>query len=348
MFSDSKTNIQRWLIISYLPILLVLSGCTVKPQATGNDNELGILIDADLRVKLESALLTAFCPILETPQPERRFIPIFAGYEGLDRLQTQKYLLLVGILNGRGEVSRLITKMLSPEVRQGVENGEYFIFTKRNEWAREQKMMILVAPSESALAERLASESELFFEAFNKERSEYVKKKLYRSYEQKDLSREIRERYGFDLRIPHDYVLVREEPEEGWLRLKRSAPDRLITLWRSEVLQENPLDSAWVFDTWSNLALQFADPVQANREYLSVRESEVAGYPGLEMRGLWETKGSLGGGPFLCRAFFYPAEKRVYLLEGEVYNPGDVKEPYVKQLEVILETFKPANSSQIY
>ena len=131
MFCDFNMNIQRCLIISCLSILLVSSGCTVKPQATGADNELGILIDADLQTKLESALLTAFCPIVETPQPEHRFIPIFADFEGLSRLQTQKYLLLVGILNGQGEISRLITEMLSPEVLSGVESGGYFVFTKR-------------------------------------------------------------------------------------------------------------------------------------------------------------------------------------------------------------------------
>lgn len=330
-----------WVSVTCCVMLSSFCSCALKPQATGADNELGILVDSTLRASVESELLSTFCPIVVTPQPERRFIPIFADLEGLDRIQTQRFLLLVGTLHGVGEVSKLITRMLSPEVAQGVEEGEYYVFKKRDEWARGQTLVILVTRDAQMLRQRLATEAGELFKLFDEKRDELIKEKLYRSYEQTDLARAIRERYGFNLRIPHDYVLVREAPEEGWLRLKRAAPTRAITLWRSFLLADDPVDSTWMLTTWSDLASRFADPLRLNLDYLLIQETKVAGFPGMEMRGLWESQGPLGGGPFLCRAFYYPADKRVYLLEGEVYNPGDVKEPYLKQLEVILDTFGP-------
>lgn len=318
------------------------------PQATGEDNELGILIDADLRADVETTLLEIFCPIVETPQPEQRFIPIFGGMESISRLNTQRFLLLVGTLDGKGEISTLITGMLSPEIYTGVQRGEYFVFHKQNEWARGQHMLILVSSDAPSLVDQAQAESEFLFNIFDKARTRKIKRELYRAHEQKDLARQIRERYGFDLRIPHDYVLVREEPEQGWLRLKRPAPSRWITLWRSSPLPEDPVDSTWVVQKWSDLAAEYADPVQANTDYLSVKPISISGYPGLELQGLWETIGPQGGGPFFCRAFYNPVDGRAYLLDAAVFNPGGEKEPYLKQLEVILETFRAVTGTTSY
>jgi len=66
------------------------------------------------------------------------------------------------------------------------------------------------------------------------------------------------------------------------------------------------------------------------------------------MSGLWETVGPQGGGPFVCYIVYNPSDCRVYLLDGEVYNPGGEKEPYIKQLEVIIQTFVPASGQSEY
>jgi len=108
------------------------------------------------------------------------------------------------------------------------------------------------------------------------------------------------------------------------------------------------VDSTWLVETWSQLALKFADPVQANPDYLRYGDIEMDGLPGAEIRGLWETIGPQGGGPFFCRAVYNPQDRRVYLFDGAVFNPGDVKEPYIKQLEVIWGTFKVRNEEQNY
>lgn len=337
-------KISHWFIIAICGLMMT-SGCSFKPKTIGSDNELAILIDPDLRGMVENFLLEVFCPIVETPQPERRFIPQFSGFEELGNHQRQEVLLIVGTLDGGGEISQFIRKILSPEVQSGVESGDYFIFEKRNEWARGQQMLILVATDVPTLKERLQTESKSLYQILDDHRSNKIKEELYSRLEEKKLAQEIRERYGFDLRIPHDYSLVREEPEEGWLRLKRLMPERWITLWRSPIFEEDPVDSAWAVAAWSQLTSKFADPLRMNWDYLRLREADVSGYPGLEMRGLWETVGPQGGGPFVCYLFFHPEEKRVYLLEGEVYNPSGDKEPFLKQVEIILGTFQVRRES---
>ncbi|MBU1651556.1 hypothetical protein KKA00_05010, partial [bacterium] len=142
--------------LSFLSIISVaFSGCDFKPKAIGNDNELAILVDADVREAAEGHLLAAFCPIVDTPQPEHRFIPVWGDFEAISRLQTYRFILLVGTLDGKDKLSGLVQQMLSDEIIAGVRRGDYFVFQKKSEWARDQLLLILVAENRQQLIARL-------------------------------------------------------------------------------------------------------------------------------------------------------------------------------------------------
>jgi hypothetical protein len=333
-------------MLGLLPALM-LSGCNIKPRATGTPHELAILIDSELEAQIGDALRSTFCPIIETPQPEYRLKPIIADYSGLAQVQTQRFLLVVGTLQKSDGVSGLIEKMLSPEVKDGVQNGIYYVFQKENEWARYQLMLILVTPDAQELRRKLEEEGADLYKIFDEKRTEIVMDELYHKLERKDLERDISRRYQFTLRIPPDFELVRDEVEDGWLRLKRVLPTRFVTIWRSPPLVENPIDSAWVIDTWNMLGMQFEDPSRVNPDFTRIISTVVGYYPALKFHGIWETNSSLGGGPFVGYAFYDEDQQRAYFLDGEVFNPGGDKEPYIKQLEVMLETFEiPAPGSR--
>ncbi len=336
----NRRNFHRLCIGIILLPALVLNGCNIKPRATGTPYELAILIDTELETQIGDALISTFCPIIETPQPEYRLKPIFADYSKLEQVQTQRFLLIVGTLQNSGGVSGLIETMLTPEVKEGVQNGIYYVFQKENEWARHQLMLVLVTPNADELRRKLEEEGENLYKILDEKRTEIVLDELYSKLERKDLERDLSRRYQFTLRIPADFALVRDEVENGWLRLKRVLPTRFVTLWRSPPLAENPIDSAWVIDTWNMLGMQFEDPSRVNPDFTRITSTVVGYYPALKFHGVWETLSSLGGGAFVGYAFFDEDQQRAYLLDGEVFNPGGEKEPYIKQLEVMLETFE--------
>lgn len=326
-------------VFGLLPVL-ILNGCNIKPRATGTPHELAILIDSELEMQIGDALTSTFCPIIETPQPEYRLKPIFADYSDLEKVQTQRFLLIAGTLQNSGDVSGLIETMLTPEVKEGVQNGLYYVFQKENEWARHQLMMIFVTQNVEEMRRKLVGEGADLYNIFDEKRTEIVSDELYGKLERKDLERDLSRKYQFTLRIPPDFILVRDEVENGWLRLKRILPIRFVTIWRSPPLTENPIDSAWVIDTWNMLGMQFEDPSRVNPDFTRITNTVVGYYPALKIHGVWETHSPLGGGPFVCYAFFDEDQQRAYFLDGEVFNPGGEKEPYIKQLEVMLETFE--------
>ncbi|MBU1882271.1 DUF4837 family protein, partial [bacterium] len=182
-------------------ISVAFSGCDFKPKAIGNDNELAILVDADVREAAEGHLLAAFCPIVDTPQPEHRFIPVWGDFEAISRLQTYRFILLVGTLDGKDKLSGLVQQMLSDEIIAGVRRGDYFVFQKKSEWARDQLLLILVAENRQQLIARLENDGQDLYQLFVDERNQVIHDQLFHSYEQKSIAAEIQENYGIKLRI---------------------------------------------------------------------------------------------------------------------------------------------------
>jgi hypothetical protein len=49
------------------------------------------------------------------------------------------------------------------------------------------------------------------------------------------------------------------------------------------------------------------------------------------------------GGPFISYTFVDPSLERVITLDGYVYNPGDLKRNFIRQMEAIFHTISFGN-----
>jgi hypothetical protein len=63
----------------------------------------------------------------------------------------------------------------------------------------------------------------------------------------------------------------------------------------------------------------------------------VTGYA-VETRGLWMVHNDFMGGPFISYTFVDPGLERVITVDGYVYNPGDLKRNFIRQMEAIFHT----------
>ena len=66
----------------------------------------------------------------------------------------------------------------------------------------------------------------------------------------------------------------------------------------------------------------------------------------VEARGLWKLSDETRGGPFLSYIFVDEELNRLYYLEGYVDSPGRNKRDFIRELEVILSTFKTESELQ--
>ncbi|MBT4969933.1 MAG: DUF4837 family protein, partial [Bacteroidetes bacterium] len=71
-----------------------------------------------------------------------------------------------------------------------------------------------------------------------------------------------------------------------------------------------------------------------------IRDVTISGYEAIEIRGLWETEGDFMGGPFLFYAIKDLKNNRMLFIDAIVYAPEIKKKPFIKRLEVTLQTLR--------
>jgi hypothetical protein len=121
-------------------------------------------------------------------------------------------LLLIGILGSSTSTAGKIEAMLTPELKARIVNRQDYVLKKDDPWAKEQRLVVLVAAHLDTLKQRLADNRDELFELFNQPLLERTKKEMYSRFEQTNLEKNLFEKYGWTLRIQHDYQLYKEFP----------------------------------------------------------------------------------------------------------------------------------------
>lgn len=328
--------------LSLLLIAFFIAGCGIKPPAQGNLNEIIVFADPKVYSFCEPALSSALEQVVRTPQPETIFELLYVSFDKFTDSSSVPNILFLGALDSGGRVSEYVKGMLDAETRKGVEASQYWIFVKKDPWRSKQLAVILCANNIEELDARIKLGEEDIFRQFNEAVLQQLHNTLYSSYTQEKLAEELKAEYGFSLKIQHDYVLVRDEPQERFLRLRRANPDRLFTISWTEA---NTLTDSLIIAERIRLGKLFSDKVYIYPEYNQVYPDDSI-YPGGSMlRGLWGTENNIGGGPFFTYALHSQEDGMVYFLDGAVFNPGEEKFPFLQQLEVMARTFRPPSKS---
>jgi len=243
-------------------------------------------------------------------------------------------------LEDSGQVSGFVRKMLDPATFEGVRNSVYWIFSKTNPWFTGQSLVIVCANDAGELSSRIDFGSDELFSTFNKLYLDRLKKELYSRMENKELSDKLFKSYDFRIRLQHDYYLTTENVGERLIRVRRTFPDRWLSIsWSASGVDS--LTQEIVAEERERISKLFADPSLIYSEY-NVFESDFGNYPeNIFMRGLWGTEANIGGGPFFTFAVRDDSTGIVYFIDGAVFAPEYRKMPFIKQLEVMAGTFIP-------
>lgn len=331
---------RKRLLFLLAAALLLTAGCGVlKRNATEGDSQLAVAVEGSFAPVVKPMIRQALERTIYTPQDERRFYTTFVTEDSLGPVSRWQNVLLVGALDSDDQISQRIQRMLSGDVLQGVRDGKFNVFRQKDVWARGQTVVVLVAPTRGELVDWIEKHGDELYNLFAEARDARMKKQMYSTMEQTELADSLQKAHGWTLRIPHDYgVVASEHAPYEFVRLRRFFPDRLITIsWREGTMDDINVDT---LVAWRNaLGKAFADSQRVNTDMLQSRDVTLDGHDALEVHGLWETYGALGGGPFV--AYLLYDNGYLYLLDGEVFAPDRAKEMYIRQLEVILQTFTP-------
>lgn len=348
---------MKYLKLLKLSILLTLSlliiwscGKEQIPASLGPADEISVIADQAEWETFKSDLEKIFEKEVETPAFEKILHLNLYPVAELAKHQQRRNLLFISTLNSNGETINYIKQMLKPVDLQKVEAGKSFFFKKENPWAYNQMLLVLVGKDTTTLKQKLAENDEMLFKIFDSRLERYYKGQIYAKGEQRKLELDLKKKYGWSLRIQHEYRIFREIEDENIVMLFRDYPKRWITIsWQDNAEPEN-VNPDWCSNFRNQKFSNFTGEEKIIPEYMKTEDVSFAGRKALKLSGLYEGFNPDGwprgyGGPFGSYYFYEPTQKRIYMVDYSVFAPDREKLPYLRVLDLIVNTFyvaKPA------
>ena len=333
---------SRWKIALVLLTAVAVGGCGMKRQSLGSRHKVIVISDSTLFGLIEEDLSRVMAQEIFTPQTESIFTVSLRPPEELAGLTRFPNLMIVGTLESTGRLGELMSKFLSESSRQRVLQDSAFIFSKKNPWATDQMLAVLVSRDAETLRQNIRSKGQTVFELFDRHEQELVFNSLYAQFEQKEISQRLMEKHGWSVRVQHDYFVAVDSSEIRYVWLRRFGPQRWLSVYWEPTDDPAQLSKEWMLDRRRLFAETFYDGDFVYEDStLQVQEKVVdfAGRYAVRLNGIWQNEKHVMGGPFRSYGFYNESDKRLYLIDLAVYAPGERKTPYLRQLDGIASTF---------
>ena len=330
-------------MIMVIGILLLMGACAEKPRSIWQEGVISVMADEEDWEAVQGVLRSTYEKVIRTPQIEHRFRLFHVPDSLFDYYSKAHFLILASTLKSKGKTGRIVQNMLTDStLRRSIETGENFLFIRRNQWAQEQMMLILVAKNRIELRNKIQSYSITLYNLVQNEVDKVLTKEVLHNRENKELEKQLMDRYSWTMRLQRDYFLAQAFPEDNFLWMKRLLPDRWIFVKWVDHGDTSLLNQKWVVSERNRIGkTYYKDFVERVADkFLFSRKTTFLGRPALITTGLWERVDGTAGGPFENYTFYDEPSGRVFMIDIAVFAPGKDKMPYLRRMEVMVETFR--------
>lgn len=332
--------LKRLLLI--LPFI-IFSCEKTKPVAQGGDNEIVIISSKIDKPQIASILSNILSDTLYTPQAEPYYKLIWVEPERFHDVKDYVNVILAGIGDSpSNDGSRLIKNVLSDEQYvSSMERDNHLIFSK-DIFARDQNYLIINGPSFDKVNELsidqgpwLKKQFDLLFE---KRQSEFL---FEESTLQKELEENIYSKYGWAIKIPWGYTVIRDSAEQQIFWIGRDLPFRWLAVqWEDGLLFS---DSLSVDSYARQFPLKYFENIRYTDYKFKVEPSTFNDFGSWKISGLWESIEEAQGGPFISHLFYDERSDRTYFVHTMIFHPGRDKFLLLKQVDIVAKTFYTSN-----
>jgi hypothetical protein len=355
MFIISGEIMKKLYILFPLLIYVLLNtGCqkNLKP-AIGKEDEIIVIADSTSWNDYYDFLSAIFEKEILTPQPEQFFTLKRVDLSQLNKYQNRKNILIVTTLNQNSEVTDYVKSIIDSAALNLIKEGKEFVIKKKDVWAKNQVLVILVSNTLEELRIRAFKDQDNLLYFFQSASDERVLNNLYNpTYEKKDLEAKYLKEYGWKIYIQADFLEAINNKENNFVWLRRS-PNSDMERWIF-IHWIDSADSRWlnkdsVFAIRNRITEKFLRStddkayVEIAKEYIKQSEINFNGKYAIFTQGLWRMNDYSMGGPFVNYIFLDQKKNRLYMLDGSVFSPRYEKKSLIQQVDVTLRTFKTAD-----
>ena len=169
-----------------------------------------------------------------------------------------------------------------------------------------------------------------------------IAKLVYKYGERKDITRQLADDYGWQIRVPFGYRILGAHPDSGFVALVREQPVRWCFVYWEDGVPPDALTEDWVIAKRDEITQRFFDKDRIAPGEVEVFQTDFSGKLAVVLQGLWENQEKWTGGPFKSYAFVDLELDRFFFIDVGVYSPNKQKETYLRQVDLMANTFKTA------
>lgn len=329
-------------------LALLISGLTAacsKGQPYGSDNAVIAVIDPAVRDEVEPLLRRAFERQRFTTRAEPVLEVTVTTPEELGEFRKWRRLIVVEPRPG----------MLVSDLVGGSEE-EAVVAEVEDEWARDQSVWVVSAPTPAATVELVRSSADSLYDVVLGRFVAYHEARMWASGRDSAQADRLLDSLGFGLVLPRVYDSAPASSSPDSRVWYNADPRRVIALHWSPAPARLTADTvlavrrAWgrsLYATDTIVGALAGDTVAADTTAadpaapaaalpIAVRQVELDGRPAVRLQGVWRSPADAG----VFVTYGVVCGDRLVLLDGNLYAPDRNKVPYVLQLDRILSTFR--------
>ena len=157
---------------------------------------------------------------------------------------------------------------------------------------------------------------------------------------QTQIEEKINEDYGWFLKIPWGWEVLRNEDKMNFFWMGSEYPYRWMSIkWDNG---NNINDGLSLGKQIWNFPINHYKSIRFNENRFKLDRIYFNDYKGWQCSGIWESMDSLDakGGPFYSYIFYDHHSDRTFHINTLVHNPGKSKAVYIRQMELIAKSFR--------
>ena len=325
-------------IISILLFIIIFS-CENKREALGADNEIRVICSRLDREIITAYLSSIFIDTLYTPEPEPFYNLKFSDPETFSQLKSQSQVIVGALKRDNNSGHQLVKKLLPENQFESTLNGDPIILGE-DVYAKKQLFMIINANSKEHLMDHVEEKRKQFRKIFNDQFIDRQNRFLFGDNRNMKLEDSLKSEYGWTIKIPWGWDRIKNRPDSNFVWLGREMPFQWIGIgWAKGNVLSNELlvgDYVWQWpkDNYKS--------IQINTHKFELDKISHGDTFAWRAQGVWETislKESKGG-PFRSYLFYDSLNDLTYHLNFLIHHPGDDKTIFMRQMDMIIKTFK--------
>lgn len=215
----------------------------------------------------------------------------------------------------------------------------------RDVYASPQMIMTIQGPSEEDAAQYLQQYGQQVVDFFTKVEMNRQIRELKKKHNQL-ASQLVDSIFGCDIWIPTDLQSHKRGKDFLWVSTNRANADLNFVMYTYPYRDKRTFTLDY-FVHKRDSVMQVNIPgecegmyMETDTAHVSSKNISIRGKYAQDVRGLWDVKNDIMGGPFVSHAVVDEVNGRVVVVEGFVYSPDKLKRNYMRLMEAALYTLK--------